>query len=67
MATKGEAITVTRTNERALEIWGGIECSVVRVGDAVRDQCVETGHRDRLADLDAIAALGIRTLRYPIL
>ena len=48
-------------------MWGGVECSVVRVGDAWRDQVRETGHHDRLDDLDRIAALGIRTLRYPIL
>ena len=50
-----------------LQLWGGVECSTVRIGDELRDQCRETGHSDRLADLDAIAALGIRTLRYPIL
>jgi dTDP-4-dehydrorhamnose reductase len=50
-----------------LELWGGVECSTVRIGDELRDQCRETGHFDRLEDLDAIAALGIRTLRYPIL
>ena len=50
-----------------LELWGGVECSVVRIRGAYRDQVAETGHRDRIADLDAIASLGIRTLRYPIL
>ncbi len=50
-----------------LEKWGGDECSTVRIGETLRDQCRETGHFDRLEDLDAIAALGIRTLRYPIL
>lgn len=49
-----------------LELWGGVECTVVRLGDEFRDQVVETGHATRLADLDAIAALGIRTVRYPI-
>lgn len=51
---------------RELELWGGVECTVARVGDAFRDQVAETGHRDRPGDLDAIAALGIRTLRYPV-
>ena len=52
----------------SLELWGGFECSVVRIGDAWRDQVRETGHHDRGArDLEQIAALGIRTLRYPIL
>jgi dTDP-4-dehydrorhamnose reductase len=49
-----------------LELWGGVECTVVRIGDDYRDQLVETGHAVRLADLDAIADLGIRTVRYPI-
>jgi beta-glucosidase/6-phospho-beta-glucosidase/beta-galactosidase len=50
-----------------LEMWGGIECSHVRIGDVVRDQRVETGHRDRPGDLDLIADLGVRTLRYPVI
>ena len=49
------------------ELWGGIECTVARVHDTVRDQARETGHWDREEDLDQIAALGIRTLRYPVL
>src|SRR4051794_41202358 len=50
----------------ALEVWGGIECTVARIGDVFRDQCGETGHRNRLSDLDRIAELGVRTIRYPI-
>ncbi len=50
-----------------LQLWGGVECTVARLGDAYRDQVAETGHRDRDADLDLIASLGIRTLRYPAL
>ncbi|MGI4955127.1 MAG: family 1 glycosylhydrolase [Janthinobacterium lividum] len=53
--------------QASLQLWGGVECSVVRIGDTWRDQVRETGHHDRLDDLDRIAALGIRTLRYPIL
>lgn len=49
-----------------LQLWGGVECTVVRIGDEFRDQIVETGHSVRLGDLDAIAGLGIRTVRYPI-
>ncbi|MBV9784658.1 MAG: family 1 glycosylhydrolase [Acidisphaera sp.] len=40
---------------------------MVRVGDTWRDQLRETGHYDRPEDLDTIAALGLRTLRYPVL
>lgn len=49
-----------------LQLWGGIECTVVRVGDEYRNQVVETGHDARLDDLDAIARLGIKAIRYPI-
>jgi len=54
-------------NEQPLELWGGFECTVARIGDGFRDQSRETGHWDRVEDLDAIAALGIRTVRYPVL
>jgi len=50
-----------------LEMWGGIECTVVRIGNTWRDQVRETGHQDRPDDLARIAELGIRTLRYPAL
>ncbi len=50
-----------------LALWGGLECTVVRLGNSFRNQTVETGHQRRPQDLDAIAALGIRTLRYPVL
>jgi dTDP-4-dehydrorhamnose reductase len=49
-------------------VWGGIECSVVRIGDRWRDQIRETGHEDRAAtDIPMLAGMGIRTLRYPLL
>jgi dTDP-4-dehydrorhamnose reductase len=54
-------------SQKPLELWGGIECTVARIGDDYRDQSFDTGHRDRIEDLDSIAALGIRTLRYPFL
>jgi dTDP-4-dehydrorhamnose reductase len=49
-----------------LVLWGGLECTVVQIGGEIRNQIKETGHLHRLADLDAVAALGIRTLRYPV-
>jgi dTDP-4-dehydrorhamnose reductase len=52
---------------RQLELWGGLECTVVRIGDRWRDQVHETGHHTREDDLDRIARLGIKTLRYPVL
>src|SRR3954464_15098370 len=50
-----------------LELWGGVECTIVRLGDEYRDQSAETGHLHRRDDIDLIAGLGIKTLRYPIL
>src|SRR3954462_11838022 len=49
-----------------IEIWGGPECSFVRIGDRVADQFERSGHHSRLEDLDLFASLGIRALRYPI-
>ena len=51
-----------------LALWGGVECSVVRVGDTWRDQLHDTGHHDRgEEDVKRLAGLGLRTLRYPLL
>jgi hypothetical protein len=50
-----------------IELWGGPECTICRIGDKWRDQSQATGHDERPADLDLIAELGIRTVRYPIL
>jgi dTDP-4-dehydrorhamnose reductase len=50
-----------------LELWGGVECTVNRVGDRYHDQLEQTGHAGRAGDLRRIAALGIRRLRYPVL
>ncbi|WP_210116219.1 family 1 glycosylhydrolase [Hymenobacter fodinae] len=50
-----------------VEMWGGVECTIRRIGNGYSDQLVSSGHRDRLEDLDLIAELGIRKLRYPIL
>ncbi len=49
------------------ELWGGVECTIVRVGDEYRDQTAETGHDVRRDDIDRIADLGVTTVRYPIL
>lgn len=49
------------------KIWGGIECTINRIGDEYKDQLKYSGHYDRPGDLEAIARLGINTLRYPVL
>ena len=50
-----------------IEIWGGPECTVNRVADRWYDQSELSGHSHRVQDLELIANLGIRTLRYPVL
>jgi len=47
-----------------MELWGGVECTINRVGDRFHDQYARTGHRDRVReDLELFAELGLRTLR----
>jgi dTDP-4-dehydrorhamnose reductase len=50
-----------------LEVWAGVECTVNRVGDTYSDQLERSGHAVRSKDLERLAALGVSTLRYPIL
>ncbi|HEX8420525.1 MAG TPA: family 1 glycosylhydrolase [Sphingomonas sp.] len=50
-----------------LELWGGPECTLSRVGDDYGDQFARSGHYDRDTDLDLFASLGIAAVRYPIL
>ncbi|HEV7395269.1 MAG TPA: family 1 glycosylhydrolase [Pyrinomonadaceae bacterium] len=49
------------------ELWAGIECTVNRIDDSYSDQLERTGHSVRIKDLERLADLGIRTIRYPIL
>ncbi len=50
-----------------LLLWGGIECTINRVGDHYYDQLSASGHYKRETDIDNIASLGIKALRYPVL
>ncbi|HYF20589.1 MAG TPA: family 1 glycosylhydrolase [Ramlibacter sp.] len=52
---------------RALELWGGHECTVNRIRDGWHDQTPRSGHQHRLDDLALFAQLGITSLRYPAL
>lgn len=56
-----------RAGADGVELWGGIECTVNRVGDDYHSQLQCSGHAERLTDLDLVAELGLRTLRYPLL
>lgn len=50
-----------------MEIWGGIECTINRVGDKFYDELKYQGYYSRKDDLSLIAELGITKIRYPIL
>jgi dTDP-4-dehydrorhamnose reductase len=50
-----------------LELWGGVECTVNRVGETYSDQVRRSGHHDRPDDIALVASTGIKTLRYPVL
>lgn len=54
-------------NSSMPEIWGGIECTINRIGDSFRNQLEYAGHYEREDDLEKIAGLGIKKMRYPIL
>ena len=50
-----------------LELWAGPECTVARVEERYVDELELTGHATRLGDLDLIAELGAKAVRYPVL
>lgn len=52
---------------KAIEWWGGVECTVNRVADAFQSQMAASGHQWRSDDLQRFAELGLRRLRYPVL
>jgi dTDP-4-dehydrorhamnose reductase len=63
----GELGMSLKRNSDNLEIWGGVECTVNRLGNDYMDQLALSGHDRRESDLDLFATLGIRAIRYPIL
>jgi dTDP-4-dehydrorhamnose reductase len=50
-----------------LELWGGPECTLNRVGDAYSDQFAHSGHDVREQDIALFLELGLAALRYPVL
>ena len=50
----------------SLEIWGGVEATVNRVGDTYIDQIKLSGH-DTRNDMGAFEKLGFKALRFPVL
>jgi dTDP-4-dehydrorhamnose reductase len=49
------------------ELWAGPECTVSRVGDSFHDQLEVTGFAARLDDIDRLAWLGAKRVRFPVL
>jgi len=49
------------------ELWGGLECTINRIGDTYRDQLHLSGHYDRPGDISHFTSLGIKAIRYPVL
>lgn len=56
-----------REETSGIQLWGGLECTVNRIGETYLDQFAKSGHFQRPEDLDLVAELGVRTLRYPVL
>ena len=57
-----------RNSSKRPEIWGGLECSFNRVKDLYMDQLHYCEHyRRTLPDIECIAALGIKKIRYPVI
>ena len=50
-----------------LELWGGVECTVNRVGERYHSQLDRLPDGLTLEDIDRIAALGLAALRFPVL
>src|SRR5947209_3558346 len=52
----------------AMELWGGVECTINRVHNRYFNQLALSGHWGRAdSDLERFAALGLRALRFPLL
>ena len=51
----------------SLQLWAGPECTINRIGDRYRDQLELTGFAHRLEDLDRLAELGVKRVRFPLL
>jgi dTDP-4-dehydrorhamnose reductase len=50
-----------------LELWGGVECTICRVGDSYNRQLERSAHAIRLDDIDRFADTGMTAIRYPVL
>lgn len=49
------------------ELWGGMECTINRIGNTYRDQLFEAGYYARQDEFELLKSLNLKALRYPIL
>ncbi len=61
--------TIFSVNEKksSPQLWGGFECTVNRLDDSFMDQLELSGHAQRPSDLDLLAEIGFKAVRYPVL
>jgi len=64
---RGASLDSTQAPEHQLQLWVGPECTVNRVGDEYFDQLAASGFDRRLEDLDRLAGIGAKRLRFPLL
>ena len=50
-----------------MELWGGVECTINRVHDTYFSQLERNGHATREDDIERLASLNMKSLRYPVL
>lgn len=60
-------ITEGPLTSSSVALWAGVEATVNRVGQTYSDQLERSGHALRLSDLDRLAQLGVKAVRYPVL
>ncbi|MBK7252336.1 MAG: sugar nucleotide-binding protein [Ignavibacteria bacterium] len=59
-------LSINKKN-KDIDLWGGVECTINRIGNTYMDQLKLSGYYTRKGDLNEFAKLGITALRYPIL
>lgn len=50
-----------------LEFWAGLECTINRIGENYFSQFDWNRHTERNEDLELLASLGVKKIRYPVL
>jgi dTDP-4-dehydrorhamnose reductase len=50
-----------------MQVWGGLECTVNRVGERYFSQLDRDGYATEVDDIARLAALGLHAIRFPVL